>query len=246
MKQAIILAAGRGTRLGEAAQGKPKCLLPVGDISLLEHQLQALHQLGIQQICVVVGYRDQQIRSLIGDTCTYIFNPDYQETNSLYSLWLARRWVSGPFILLNGDVLAHPLIFREVITTKGSALAYDSSSGGEEEHMKIYAEHSFLKAISKELPKDKVIGENVGILQFDHTAGEILFEEAHRLITTGGEMLWAPAAVDRTAARAPIKSLDIAGLPWTEIDFPEDLQHARTCIWPCICNQSTTKLKGRA
>ncbi len=236
MKQAVVLAAGTGSRLGEMAEGKPKCLQTIGGRTLLDVQLDILASVGIREVCVVVGYEHEQIRRHVARRpgCVTIENPRYAETNSLYSLWEARNWIRGSFLCLNGDVIAHPDIFHRVLAVEGSALAFDSGSGDEPEHMKVATQAGFLGSISKEMPSPKVHGENVGLLQFDTTAAFRLLGEVSAMITAGGVNNWVPAAVDRIADLVPIRCVDIRGLPWIEVDFPEDLEAARNRIWPAI------------
>lgn len=234
MKQAVILAAGRGTRLNGSMNGRPKCLAKIGNHTLIKYQLMLLRKAGIERVCVVVGYGAEQVRSVLGNTCEYIVNQRYAETNSLYSLWLARDWVSGPFILMNCDVLVHPEILEQITELDGNALAYDSSSGGEDEHMKVSFKGSRLRQIGKELSQKETHGENVGILKFDESGAERLFREADALVHSGGEHLWAPSVLNRIVDKVVFHGVDVAGLPWTEIDFPDDLHYAHRQIWPNI------------
>ena len=127
--QAVILAAGRGERLGRLTRWRPKCLVEVGGRSLLQHQVRALRDLGIDRIAVVVGHLGELVRAAMASECEFIDNRRYAETNSLYSLWLARNWLDGPFLLLNGDVLAHTEVYGRVVRTPGTVLAFDSRSG---------------------------------------------------------------------------------------------------------------------
>jgi choline kinase len=237
--QALILAAGCGSRLNGSSKGRPKCLVEIGGKPIIEHQLDTLHEAGIDKICVVVGYRDGDVTSTVGKSCVYVKNPKYADTNSLYSLSLARRMIKGPFVLMNCDVFADPEIYRRVMSTEGSSLAFDSSSGDEDEHMKVAFENGMLRSIAKDLPAEETHGENVGILRFDEKAAELLFEEAVRLVETGSNKSWAPLAVGMIADRVPIRGLDVAGLPWAEIDFPDDLEYARKKVWPAIDRRST-------
>ena len=234
MKQAVILAAGRGSRLNGASNALPKCLLEVGGAMLIEHQLRTLEVAGIEQVCAVVGYRAAEVRSIVGNRCEVITNNRYWETNSLHSLWSVREWVTGPFVLLNSDVLAHPDVYHRVLAVDGSSLAYDSSSGQEPEHMKVSLDGHLVRAISKTLPPEQVHGENVGILQFDTQGADLLLGEADRLVRQGDLKAWAPAAVHHAAQTTSIRAVDVSDLPWTEIDFPEDLSGARHRVWPLI------------
>ncbi len=234
MKQAVILAAGQGSRLTHASNGVPKCLVKVGGTPLIEHQLGILEEVGIERVCVVVGHDARTVRSAASSRCEFIVNHQYASTNSLYSLWLAREWVSGPFVLMNCDVLAHPDIYHRVMAVNGSALAYDSASGKEDEHMKVCIKGGLVRSLGKQLPREMVDGENVGVLQFDEAAARLLFIEAREIIDSGTTADWAPAAVDRLAKRIPIRGVDVTDLPWTEIDFPDDLHSAEHSIWPLI------------
>lgn len=234
MNQAVILAAGRGSRLGRITDATPKCLINVGGSTLLEHHTRVLRDLGINRICVVTGHGSDQVRAALGSTCDCLVNASFAETNSLYSLWLTRGCLSGGFMLLNCDVLAHPEVYRRVAQANGCALAYDSSSGTDPEHMKVQIVGGRLRAMSKTLDQQYVCGENVGILKFDAEGARHLYREAHRFITTGVRSTWAPAAVDRIAGQINVSCIDIADLPWVEIDFAEDHAEAELHVWPAI------------
>ncbi len=233
--RAVILAAGRGRRMAAITDDRPKCLLRVGDRTLLDHQIETLRALGISRISVVVGYRAEQVRAAVGGGAEIIHNEVWAETNSLYSTWLCREPAAcEPLLVLNGDVLAHPAIIERVGQIPGSAFAYDSTSGDEAEHMKVELAGEVLRAMRKDLTRDRVCGENVGILGFEGPAPALLFEEAEALLEAGGRQLWLAAAVERVACRLEMRGVDVADLPWCEIDFPEDLWTARRTTWPAL------------
>ena len=201
---------------------------------MLEHQIQMLRRHGIERICVVVGHGAERVRGVGGTECEYVENPRPETTNSLYSLWLARDWIKGSFVLLNADVLAHSEIYRRVISADGTALAYDSTSGKDDEHMKVRLQGERLETIARDLSRSDAHGENVGLLKFNAAAVPLLFEEVERLVAGGGEVLSSPAAVDLLGKKLAVRCLDIAGFPWAEIDFPEDLRAAQERVWALI------------
>ncbi len=242
--EAVILAAGQGTRLGGEVNGDPKCLIPFGEKVLLEYQLDILESVGIERVVVVIGHEADRVRQIGGDRCTFVVNSLYEETNSLYSLWTAREHIKGSFMLLNSDVLAHAEMCKRVLEAGGAALAYDSSSGQDPEHMKVSFSGGRLRAISKTLTQTETDGENVGILHFDEQAASLLWAQADAIVKAGEMKCWAPAAVDRMAEHVAIQGVDVADLPWTEIDFPEDLAHARQTVWPAISGKSALKIKN--
>ena len=97
---AIILAAGRGRRLGDSTDHCPKPLVPVGGVSILERALCHLARQGCEQAVLVVGYRAADVRKQVGTSfgtmqVTYVENPCFDETNTAYSLWLARAFLQA-------------------------------------------------------------------------------------------------------------------------------------------------------
>ncbi len=232
--QGLILAAGRGSRLGDYRAATPKCLLEVGRQPLIEHQLRTLSEAGVGPIAMVLGYCADEIREVVGIGAEYIISQRWQSTNSLYSFSLARDWVKGPVLVLNSDILFHPEILNRLLAQGGDAIAYDSSSGDGREHMGVEVVDGLLRDMAKDLPEERTTGENVGILCFSAATTAALFERAEALLADGGEMKWLGSAVREIARERPIKAVDVAGLPWAEIDFPHDLDRARKEVWPAI------------
>jgi NDP-sugar pyrophosphorylase family protein len=114
----IILAAGKGSRLNGTAGDKPKCLVEAGGLTLIERQVQILERAGVDEIVVVVGCGADRVRSQCGRRVTYIENTRYAETNSLYSLWMARALLYEGFVVLNCDVVFHPVLLNDLLTSR--------------------------------------------------------------------------------------------------------------------------------
>lgn len=235
--QAVILAAGMGARLKNLNEGKPKCLLEVGQRTLLDRHIEAARLVGATRILVVAGYGFDQVAQAIPPDVALVYNKRFAETNSLYSLWLTRQWVTDSMLLINGDVIADPRLYQRVAQSPGNALAYDSSSIGESEEMKVRLAEGRVTAISKDLSPDRMSGENVGILKFSRKGARKLLKAAGRLVDSGREQAWAPAAIDSATDHLSVAGVDVLDLAWTEIDFPEDLTHARNHILPLIAGQ---------
>src|ERR1700745_3188483 len=105
--KAVILAAGRGTRIRAVHGERPKCLIEVDNSTILDHQLEALYKAGITEGAMVVGYEKKQSKKLSQvQRVHFIENPAFAITNNIYSLWLALDWVrNDSFIVLNADVI---------------------------------------------------------------------------------------------------------------------------------------------
>ncbi|HUF11880.1 MAG TPA: phosphocholine cytidylyltransferase family protein [Longimicrobiales bacterium] len=233
--KAIILAAGMGSRLGPKAKGRPKALQKVGGGTLIEHQLEALSAEGIGPVVVVVGHGADQIRSVLGDSVEYVVNERPDATNSLYSLWLAADHLSEEGVmLLNCDVLFHPEVLKRLQRVNGSALAYDSTSHGGSEQTKVGLRGSRIVDLGKDFPETGARGENLGIIRLDGEGAIALKRRAEAIITAGGEKTWVTEAIRSILAEVEITGVNMAGLPWVEIDFPYDLDRARRQVWPAI------------
>ena len=232
--QAVILAAGVGSRLQSLSGGKPKCLVEVGGRPLILHQLEALADHGVGPVLVVLGYRADEVRQVIGQRAEMILNERYEDTNSLYSLRLTQDWVTGPFILLNSDLFFHPDILDRLLEANGNALAYDSTSSRGREQTKVAVRERRVVDIGKDVPAGSARGESLGLLKFDREGATAMLQLADALIKDGHEKAWVMEATRAVCQMVPIAAVNVAGLAWTEIDFPYDLDVARREVWPLI------------
>ena len=85
-------------------------------MTLIQRQFSYLRACGITQFAVVVGFQADRIRRVCGPEVEYVENPIFAETNSLYSLWLARNLFAGGFVVMNSDVFFHPQLLRDLLT----------------------------------------------------------------------------------------------------------------------------------
>lgn len=232
--QAVILAGGVGSRLSSWTGGKPKCLVDIGGRPLILHQLEALADHGIGPVLCVLGYRADEVRAVIGDRAECIVNTRYAETNSLYSLWLAREWIQGPYVLLNCDLLFHPKILDQLLDKPGNALAYDSTASRGREQTKVAVRSGLVVDIGKDLPPSSAHGESLGLLKFDVEGAKAMAEAADQLVGDGHETAWVIEATRSLCGHVQLAAINVAGDPWVEIDFPYDLDVARRETWPAI------------
>jgi choline kinase len=113
---ALLLAAGTGSRLLPFTQDSPKCLTLVSEISILARLVENLTLQGFKKLVVVTGHLSDSIEGFLGDnykdmTIEYVHCPYYKTTNNIYSLWMARKYMVEPFVLLESDlVFDHSLL----------------------------------------------------------------------------------------------------------------------------------------
>jgi choline kinase len=225
---ALILAAGASRRLLPLTRDCPKCLLPVGGQTILSRQLDMLASFGIDDVVIVTGYRAAAVRARCGGKARLVHNPRYASTNSLYSLVLAEAAVAGrSLLLLNSDVVVDPsLVERLLEAPAANALLVDLDARLDEEAMKVVVRDGLVAAIDKGIDPAIADGENVGVVKFDQDGAAALFRCGRAILAQRRLDAWAPAAYAAMLAERAIGAIPTDGLPWIEIDFPEDLARA--------------------
>ncbi|MFN2531071.1 MAG: NTP transferase domain-containing protein [Pyrinomonadaceae bacterium] len=235
--KAIILAAGRGIRLQDAYL-QPKCLVEIGGRTLLRRQIDSLQRMNLTDIVVVVGYKSSTVKAACDDGIIFVENPKFAQTSSLYSLWLAREYLTDGFVVLNSDVLFHPQILTDLLTSPHEDALLVCYRGFNDlfgpEEMKVKVTNGLVKDISKKLSGGDADGENVGIVKFGSTGARLMVRYLDELIENGASTDWAPRAFREFVAHHPLHAISTRGYPWIEIDFPEDYQRAQDIIFPQI------------
>jgi choline kinase len=250
--KAVILAAGKGSRLNGIIGDAPKCLLKVGEMSLIERQIMMLRHFGIDDIVVVVGYNADLVKSVIGRSVQFIENDIYARTNSLYSLWLSRDILGDGFVVMNGDVLFHPRMLRNLLHSNHEdalLISYRTAitTGYGDEEMKVKIDSGKIVDISKQIAPAEADGENVGVGKFGLTGAQLLIEKMNDLIGRGAERDWAPRAFQDFARERSLYPVNTGGYPWIEIDFPEDYHRAINSILPQILRSTdSNRMRGPA
>ena len=222
--KALILAAGRGTRIQSVHGDCPKCLIQFNgsQSTILDHQIQSLFSAGITDIGIVVGYeKDQIIQHVLtryGERrrrFSFIENPAFAKTNNIYSLWLARTWLNGePFVCLNGDVVFDPqILLRAVRSLAPITMIVDPKWRDD-----LQSEFS---------------GTYIGITSFAPGVQQALFAKIDKMITSGSQNEFFNVAVQQLADEGLHVGFTSTGdLPWAEIDDPGDLAFARLYVFP--------------
>ena len=235
----VILAAGRGSRLNGGSPEVPKCLVKVGGVSLVERQIALLRGCGIHDIVVVVGCQADAVRRVCGTGVRYVENAQFASTNSLYSLWLTRHVLAGGFVVMNCDVVIHPRLLDDLLTARyedALLMAYrdEQDAPFSDEEMKIKVRRGRVADMSKQMDPEEADGENVGIVKFGSAGAELLVPLLDTIVQAGGTREWAPRAFLEFAQLRPLHAISTRGLPWTEIDFPEDYERATNEVLPAI------------
>ncbi len=243
----LILAAGRGKRLGSALPGSaasdgaeaiPKILLRFDGRSLLERHLERLDRAGAGPVTLVVGFRAGLIEAELerigrAGTVSLLHNPDWHE-GSVVSLAAGRAVLESgaTVVLMDGDVIyGQALIDRLFASSHQAALLLDRDLEPGDEPVKICVDTGGrMVDFAKSPDVDHAWhGESVGFFRFAPEIAATLAWRAAATIAEGGRMVEYEEpirAMIKADARGAFGFEDVTGLPWTEIDFKEDVAKA--------------------
>ncbi len=242
--KAIIFAAGVGRRLQVVTQGKPKCLVKIGEQTLLSRHVACLTELGIKDIVLVVGFAQDAIREAVAQESSpvnfhWVVNEQFVR-GSITSLWAAREEMDDDVLLMDADVLYSPTILeRLVLSSHSSALLMDETVRQESEECMIAAQHGRVLSLSKTLPADyDESGEGVGFLKVQQRDIPSLLGAVQTCVDAGKFDMEYEDALAGFFQKVPVGYEKIGGWPWIEIDFPEDVQRATSQILPAIVGRS--------
>ena len=237
--KAIILSAGKGSRLLPLTAERPKCLIELSGRSLLEWQLDVLRGAGIGEVVVVTGFGEHLVEEVAsarpGVRC--LFNPFYHVADNLGSVWMARAEFDRDTLLLNGDTLVSPDLLARVLGADAGPIAVtiDEKESYDADDMKVLREGDRLLRIGKALEAGEYNAESIGLLAFRAEGGRIFADQVDRMMRwPDGTRRWYLRAIDELArGGADVRAVSIRGEEWQEVDFPEDVKQAEalTARW---------------
>jgi choline kinase len=225
-------------RLRPLTDERPKCLLTVGQRTLLQRTVDAILAAGIEELVVITGYRQQMIRDFLTNhypniTIHFIDNPDYAHNNNIFSLWLTRPFTEGnDFLLLDSDILFDPAIIPAVLKQEGSALALNRHELGEEEIKVIVDDKNRVLEISKVCSIEQAIGESVGIEKMTADYSKALFCELQQMIEEEGLIdVFYEKAFERLIPKGyTFQIVDTTDFFSIELDTVDDFENAKKLI----------------
>ncbi len=246
---AIIIAAGRGSRLEHHTDDRPKCMVEVGGRSILDHQLDALAHNGVDDIHIIRGYLAQQ---LVVDGATYHANPDWPDNNILHSLFCAESAMEGGFLSTYSDIVYTPGVVESALNAPGDITLvvdrqWQRAYVDRDDHPVTQAElvrtdGDDVTAVGKQVGPDGATGEFIGLAAHSARGARQMRETFHEMCTYFDDD-------DDIRDGRPFRKAYLADLyeamidrdihigwtaidgGWREIDTVEDL-HAVNAVWP--------------
>jgi choline kinase len=242
----VILAAGMAKRLRPLTDACPKCLLKVGERTLLQRTVDAMLAAGIRELVVVTGYRGEMLRDFLTEhylspltsqpsplNIHFIHNADYEHNNNIFSLWMTRPYTDGKdFLLMDSDILCDPETVQRMVNEQGTALALNRHECGEEEIKIITDANDRVVELSKTCSIADAIGESVGIERIAADYSSALFRELEQMIEHEGLIdIFYERAFERLIPQGHhFRVVDTTDLFSIELDTVEDFNRAKELI----------------
>lgn len=225
----IILVAGMGKRLSPITNNQPKCLYNLGqDCTIIQRMIGLIHRYDKSaEIITVVGFQHKSIEDIISNS-KFIFNPFYEVTNSIASLWFAREHLCDDVTIINGDIVCEENLVQAIVTRlfdNSCALIDSSIKSNGDYNVQVYNDNILI--MSKNLIN--YYGEYAGIIKLNLFDSAILFDEINLMINEGSYNEWYEDALVRLIFndKIKLKFLDIKDYNWTEVDCVDDLIKAK-------------------
>jgi len=230
----IVLAAGVASRLRPLTDNMPKCLLQIGRKTILQRTMDNLISNGIDEIIIVTGYLQAQILAYVAKvypdlTVHFIYNKNFDSTNNIYSLWLAREQIDNDaIILLDSDIVFDKHIIQLLLESEhANCLAMRSAAEMDEEEMKVrISEDMRISEISKKIKPALAAGESMGIASFDESFVSELMKIVGRRVEQEGRVndFYEAAFQEAISKGSALYAVDIGDAGCVEIDTAEDIE----------------------
>ena len=237
--KAIMLAAGVGKRLNQFISNAPKCLLKFNEKSIIKRLVNNLIAFDVTDIVVVVGYEKEKLFDELSDlqntiNIKYIVNEEYKK-GSIISLWKAYRELNDDVIIMDADVICEKsLLKRLIFSSKKSCFLMDADfiDTGEEQKLGVVNERVLTITKGDLNGSFDIVGEAVGFLKLSKNDAMFLANALMDDVRNGIDNCEHEEVYDRILKTCNVGYETVNGLPWIEIDFPEDVQKAENLIIP--------------
>lgn len=240
--QAIILAAGMGRRLGDLTRNNTKCMIEVNGVKLIDRMLSQLFSAGLSRIVIVVGYEGKALRDYIVSRypdapLEFVENPVYDRTNNIYSLWLARDYMTADdTLLLESDLIFEDDVLRRALLSKDENIAlvakYQTWMDGT--MVRIDSDCNIVNFVPKKAFRYSDTDDyykTVNIYKFSRSFVRdqyLPFLEAYIKVLGENEYYEQVLRVITLIDSSDLKAVPVGGLKWYEIDDIHDLSIAET------------------
>ncbi len=238
-REAVILAAGQGLRLGRYADNKPKGCLQLGDLSIIEESVEKLISIGVETIWIVTGFQSQYFDQLVDrfpDHLRTVRNKSYKISGSMYSLAQMSELISPPFLLLESDIIYEYRALEQIVkySEENCVLLSGFTGSGDEVFVETIGKQLVFMSKDRTLLGNEPTGELVGISKISRSLFTAMLDFSTREFKKSLLIDYETDALVSCAKNKNIDCLLIPDLVWAEIDDYTHLQRAKEIIYPEI------------
>ena len=227
---AVICAAGEGKRLKPYTDNCPKCLIKIGEKTIIEYMLDNISKAGINNVIIVIGYKKNEVINKIGykyKNCNirYVINDNYSNTNNMYSLWLAMKHINEDIVFFNADILFNVSILKDVLNPKYENMIAVSSEI-KEDSMRVVIEDNLIKKLGKGI-NDNFSGDAIGIYKISRKTSKEYFTIASKFISEGKINISFVEPINSLANKIHFNPVYAKNNKCAEIDNLEDYENVK-------------------
>jgi choline kinase len=237
VRSAVILAAGRGVRLGASGSSLPKGFIRIGAQPIIAESLARLRRGGIGRVVVVTGHCHEFYDSLAAaiSAVVTVHNPNYADSGTLHSLSYARPLVDEDFLLLESDLVYEQRAIGALLAAQTPDAILLSGLTGADDAVFVETDAGAVRAMSKRREGlTGVGGELVGISRISLPLLNALMAYAAAAPEGGRHCSYETDGLTAVARERTLPALVVPDLIWGEIDDAEHLRRARDTLYPAI------------
>lgn len=234
--KAIILAAGRSSRLYPLTLDKPKCLLDLGGKSVIEHQIDLLHNCGIKDVVIVVGYLSERIKHVVGHKARFIEYKNFAKTNNLHTLWTAKEELNDDVVCLFADVVFSEKTLRRCAEDQNDFSLLVHTSPILANTMRVKIKDNSIIDIGSHIPVEEGSGNFIGVAKFSKNGAKLVQQQLEKMVADESytNSYYTMTLPFLAQAGHSIGFQSVQTDPWIEIDFQEDYEKAKHEIYPLV------------
>lgn len=234
--KALILNSGIGSRLMPLTKDRPKCMTQLTDNdTILSLQLQYLSLCGIKDVVITTGYESEKLvdygsklGNKLGISIKYAFNNLYENTNYIYSIYLAEKYLHDDLVLLHGDLVFDSEVFKGLLQTDGSSMVVSSTATLPEKDFKAQIIGNRITSIGINIFEKAVAAQPLYKLHLQDW--EIWLKEIVKFCEGGNRNCYAENAFNEVSDSCKLFPYDIKDLFCMEIDNNADYKYAKQVL----------------
>jgi len=206
-------------------------LLEISGKPIIKHQIDEIKKLGIKDVVLVCGYRMNDIKNYLGNSVKYRFNPFYDSTNSVVSLWLAKDLLDDDIIVINSDVIFEASILDDLRKKPADICVALSKKWNVNKGYKVRLNGENVVEMAMGIFPEKIGGEYAGIIKLSKNCLSVFISTLDDYMEEKKFGAWYEDAVVETINRGIKASYSaVDGKKWYEIDTPQEFIETRKLL----------------